>query len=297
MTTPAYSLPQLPNRPTLTHCAICAHPLTDAASIEIGIGPVCRERVNYEGIPEALRRAANDLIVAVALNLNDIPAVRAAAVTLTGMGLARLAGCLLDRFATIFVEATPTDLHFRTPWLGEFQHTIRAAGARWGRGIRMRGRNGAWSMPVSKGHAIALFAALVGSFPNAVVKVSGQTVPIILPDHVLDGETLPDLTPDPDDVSAADLDAMKKAFPDTWSSILLRAPENVRLAQLERARAHYARDMQIEIPNEAPMIEAAAVEPAPVQAAPAVKGSRSDAAKKAWATIRARKAAAAGAAS
>jgi hypothetical protein len=31
-----------------THCAICSRPLLDAVSVEIGIGPVCRQRHGYD---------------------------------------------------------------------------------------------------------------------------------------------------------------------------------------------------------------------------------------------------------
>jgi len=31
-----------------THCAVCSRPLVDAASVEAGMGPDCRDRHGYD---------------------------------------------------------------------------------------------------------------------------------------------------------------------------------------------------------------------------------------------------------
>jgi len=52
----------------LERCAVCQRPLSDAASVELGIGPVCRKHGGYDlqAIVESLRPLANAAVRAIA---------------------------------------------------------------------------------------------------------------------------------------------------------------------------------------------------------------------------------------
>jgi hypothetical protein len=51
-----------------THCAICSRPLRDAQSVEVGIGPICRERVAaMDKLSEDTRVAVNKFLYEIAL--------------------------------------------------------------------------------------------------------------------------------------------------------------------------------------------------------------------------------------
>jgi hypothetical protein len=65
-----------------THCVVCARPLRDAISAELGIGPICRERHGWNAeidavsaagpaSPHTIRAEANRLIHQIAANLHD----------------------------------------------------------------------------------------------------------------------------------------------------------------------------------------------------------------------------------
>lgn len=55
-----------------THCAICARPLLDAISVELGIGPDCRKKYMGKaiGATEAARIEANQLVYKLALQIS-----------------------------------------------------------------------------------------------------------------------------------------------------------------------------------------------------------------------------------
>lgn len=57
-----------------THCCICSKELCDSASVEAGIGPVCRKKYGYASIvSEENRKAANKLIHTLATSKsNDV---------------------------------------------------------------------------------------------------------------------------------------------------------------------------------------------------------------------------------
>jgi len=56
----------------LERCAVCARSLSDAASVELGIGPVCRKHGGYDlqSIVESLRPLANAAVRAIARDLS-----------------------------------------------------------------------------------------------------------------------------------------------------------------------------------------------------------------------------------
>lgn len=111
-----------------THCCVCSRPLLDALSVEVGMGPVCREKHGYNtevaALDEAVRTRANQLIHYAALHFND-DAERA-----TACAALRLIGCnkVADRIEyrgkdaparetiTMRVSSRNTGWYVRTPY-------------------------------------------------------------------------------------------------------------------------------------------------------------------------------------
>lgn len=90
-----------------THCVCCGRPLLDAESVELGIGPVCREKHGYnEGITGDARRKANALVhEAAAVQGTNAGRVVEIAVEIGKLGLGKLSGIILARFVEIHVTA------------------------------------------------------------------------------------------------------------------------------------------------------------------------------------------------
>ena len=71
-----------------THCAACRRPLVDAVSVEMGIGPVCRERYGMgDASDEGARFEANALVYKLACGRGDAGAIA----RLRELGFAKLA--------------------------------------------------------------------------------------------------------------------------------------------------------------------------------------------------------------
>lgn len=85
-----------------THCCVCGRPLVDAISVELGIGPDCRD-YNNQGIDEDTQKAANVLThrAAVAAEAGYISTVLEIAEEIRQLGLPVLA----DRVASRFIAA------------------------------------------------------------------------------------------------------------------------------------------------------------------------------------------------
>jgi hypothetical protein len=55
-------------RMVATHCAVCSRPLVDAKSVELGIGPTCREKYGFDmDVSESDRRAINMYVHGIAI--------------------------------------------------------------------------------------------------------------------------------------------------------------------------------------------------------------------------------------
>lgn len=73
------------------HCAVCARPLTDAVSIELGIGPVCRADHGFDNeVEPAIRAEANKLVYFIATS-RDRDAIIDACNQLHDLGFKELA--------------------------------------------------------------------------------------------------------------------------------------------------------------------------------------------------------------
>lgn len=131
-----------------THCAMCARPLVDARSVDLGIGPDCRKKHGFnEVVDEEARAAANRIVHAVALaRANGAPLegdwdALTASTALAGLGFRKLADVLAKRAAVVRVEATRIPvvnsvastevLLVFAPYNEAANETWRRIGARW----------------------------------------------------------------------------------------------------------------------------------------------------------------------
>ena len=85
-----------------THCCVCGKALVDSVSVELGIGPDCRNGDN-QGIDSETQKMCNQLTFAAAVAAQEgrVEDVRSIAEQIRFIGLATLA----DRIASRFVNA------------------------------------------------------------------------------------------------------------------------------------------------------------------------------------------------
>lgn len=106
-----------------THCCVCGKALVDSVSVQLGIGPDCRNHVN-QGISPDTQKACNVLTheAAIAAQEGNITKVRRAAEMIRSLGLVVLADKILERFknaerlAKIKIAEQDGNLVVRTPW-------------------------------------------------------------------------------------------------------------------------------------------------------------------------------------
>lgn len=116
-----------------THCAVCARPLRDAVSVELGIGPDCRAKYGYdESVNAENRERANQLIFQVADAQVGIPAVEACR-ALRDLGFTKLAAKIATRLFSIrVVRVADGVLAVFTPYTENGVQAMRTIpGRRW----------------------------------------------------------------------------------------------------------------------------------------------------------------------
>ena len=91
-----------------THCIICNRSLRDAESVELGIGPVCRDKYGFNAkLAPAKRKKANALIhEAAVVQAKDAGRVVAIADELDKLSLSVIADKIRDRFIEIRIVRT-----------------------------------------------------------------------------------------------------------------------------------------------------------------------------------------------
>lgn len=100
-----------------THCIFCSRPLVDAASVEAGIGPHCREKVGYnDPVPNHARQEANKLIHNIATN-RQAPEVKDWLIQVEMLGLNKLATKLKEALADVKIEESNGRLWVEAPYL------------------------------------------------------------------------------------------------------------------------------------------------------------------------------------
>lgn len=119
-----------------THCAVCARPLVDAVSVDLGIGPECRRKHGFNDaeVSEAARAEGNAIVhrIAALQHTIDLADLCQAVAQLRGLGFTKLAGVLCNRLATVVVTheggalviSAPYDADSTTGWR-------RVPGRRW----------------------------------------------------------------------------------------------------------------------------------------------------------------------
>lgn len=100
-----------------THCVCCGAALVDAVSVEMGIGPDCRNGVFPDNASDADRKAANTLVyeAAISAEKGHIAHVLGLASQLDEMGFEELADKVAKRFreASVRAERDP-DIEIKT---------------------------------------------------------------------------------------------------------------------------------------------------------------------------------------
>lgn len=155
-----------------THCAVCARPLRDAMSVELGIGPDCRAKYGYDdAINDANRSEANRLIYLIADRRDGLDVIRACA-TLRALGFVKLANKIADRLADLRITLQGDRYALVAPYSEEIVGALRAIpGRRWDKVAKVN------TFPLSsKG---ALWATLKRLFSGkALIGPEGQAIQI-----------------------------------------------------------------------------------------------------------------------
>jgi Family of unknown function (DUF6011) len=154
-----------------TNCAACGRALRDAVSVELGIGPDCREKYGYNEGPEANRLEANHLIFLAADAKETIPATEAC-VKLRELGFAKLAEKILTRFIGIRLVQVANVYMVYTPFTEVAVNALRAIpGRTW------NPENKANMVPVHAKNS--LWKALKKAFPGqSMLGPDGQVIQI-----------------------------------------------------------------------------------------------------------------------
>ena len=162
-----------------THCCLCGRALTDAVSLERGIGPVCAEKGGLDAEPGAsdwtaarrhipaglvvegdARRTANRVLYRVSANTTALE-VPALVEGLRALGFGAVATKLTERLAeegAVTVRAEGDSLRVEAPFSPAFNDALRAAAParRWDREAK------AWRVPTTA--RAGLWSALRAAF-------------------------------------------------------------------------------------------------------------------------------------
>ncbi len=137
-----------------THCAVCARPLVDAVSVEIGMGPDCREKYGYNEGDSSGRPEANRLVHRVAVG-TEAPETLAIVSRLISIGFGTLAARLLERKAKVeILDAGNDSFSIRTPYNPDYVTSLKSAcygSVRWNATekvwtVRNSAKKGAWEV-------------------------------------------------------------------------------------------------------------------------------------------------------
>lgn len=147
-----------------THCAICGRPLLDAKSVEIGIGPTCREKYGYSALKdmtEETRAEANKLIHTIALD-QDGPAVIPSITRLMELGVVEVVKAIIDRVAVVKIaQAQDGTYAVKAPYSEQAIAAMKQIqGRRWDKDTKTN------RFPAASKQA--LFVMLCEAYPNAM---------------------------------------------------------------------------------------------------------------------------------
>lgn len=157
-----------------TNCCVCARPLRDAVSVELGIGPDCRERHGYnEVVNEENRAAANRLIFEIADKQTGMSVVEATR-QLRNLGFTKLAARIATRLfeVSIDLDAATGTYRVRGPYSEASVQAFRnVPGRRWNHELKTN--------DVPARSKAALWAALRAAYPgHGAIGPEGQLIDI-----------------------------------------------------------------------------------------------------------------------
>lgn len=147
-----------------TRCAICARPLVDAKSVEIGIGPDCRKKYGYgelDSLTEEGRAEANKLIYRIAAE-QDGPEVVPAISRLMELKLPGVVTAVLERVAYVKIAYTEGGrITVKSRYSEEATVRFRAIpGRRWDKERKLN------FFPMDQKEAV--FKALLAAYPATI---------------------------------------------------------------------------------------------------------------------------------
>lgn len=135
-----------------THCACCGKELVDAASVELGLGPVCRRKYwSLKEIPEENRVLANKIVYSIAAQLGEKPSdALCQMVFLRELGFDKLVDRIEKRVIKVRVDKDGDVYIVRAPYREEAIPSWREVG-RWQRDdktyrVPLENRRGLWSL-------------------------------------------------------------------------------------------------------------------------------------------------------
>lgn len=172
-----------------THCVCCGRPLVDSISVEMGIGPECRNHENG-AIDAGMQKVCNEYVfdAAIAAQEGRIEDVLKCADTIESIGLTNLADKVRRRFKQASVKKHNITIELRggyyvvrTPYRRGDAEAFKQA---W-RGIpgrRWSGRDKANLVPVSQKAALwgllrEFFAGKFGNGPKGVFRIPQPAAP------------------------------------------------------------------------------------------------------------------------
>lgn len=163
-----------------SHCVCCGRALVDAVSVQLGIGPECRQGFDG-GISEEVKDKANGLVfkASLAAQHGNVDMVKALAEEIRALGLDKLADKVgrrfknADRYTQITISVEGMEYRVETPFRrGEKEEFIAAWRAIPGRKFR----NEANYIPVTQKKALwellsQFFGGKFGKGPKGVFRI------------------------------------------------------------------------------------------------------------------------------
>jgi hypothetical protein len=155
-----------------TSCAVCARPLCDAVSVEMGIGPECRKKHGFlEPVSEEARAEANKLVYLIAAKQTG-PEVVTAVARLKVLGFARLSERIVRLRVVVTITEAEDRIVVKAPYTEASVEAFRGVyGRRWDKDQKAN------TFPRER--KAELFAALQRAFPGALAE--GPKGPFVIP--------------------------------------------------------------------------------------------------------------------
>jgi len=157
-----------------THCVVCNRPLVDATSVEVCIGPVCREKVGYNtNVSEDDREQANGIINSCAHEIANGKVTHETVERteiLREIGFPRVADIIVARCSSIIIEEDTSTYIVRCPFSPQFNTASKCKG-RYGikKTTELSNRKVFhWVFP--KSQKKTLFKALIESYEGQLAK-------------------------------------------------------------------------------------------------------------------------------